>query len=174
MLLNCYSTCYSKCYSNVTLPQAVYAYSKPACKCHGVSGSCNLKTCWHQLPSFRETGYRLRERFVSASEVRFNKQGTSLKQRFRRSTKPTKEDIIYLAKSPNYCVASKKNGQSGTQGRECSKTSKGTDSCTHLCCNRGYKTKRIVKTEKCFCKFQYCCYVKCKTCEVKMDVTTCK
>lgn len=36
--------------------KAVIKRSKVTCKCHGVSGSCSLITCWQQLASFREIG----------------------------------------------------------------------------------------------------------------------
>lgn len=39
------------------------------CKCHGVSGSCELKTCWRATPSFREIGQMLNDKFDSATEV---------------------------------------------------------------------------------------------------------
>ncbi|CAG2177284.1 unnamed protein product [Oppiella nova] len=42
---------------------------KIECKCHGVSGSCELKTCWRSMPSFRQIGDILKEKFESATEV---------------------------------------------------------------------------------------------------------
>ena len=36
------------------------------CKCHGVSGACNVRTCWQTLPDFREVGSFLKERYDTA------------------------------------------------------------------------------------------------------------
>jgi len=42
---------------------------KVQCKCHGVSGSCEVKTCWRSVPSFRELGVILKEKYNGATEV---------------------------------------------------------------------------------------------------------
>jgi hypothetical protein len=39
------------------------------CKCHGMSGSCTIKTCWMRLPVFRKVGDILKDRFDGASRV---------------------------------------------------------------------------------------------------------
>ncbi|KAG5328586.1 WNT1 protein, partial [Acromyrmex charruanus] len=39
------------------------------CKCHGMSGSCTVKTCWMRLPNFRVVGDNLKDRFDGASRV---------------------------------------------------------------------------------------------------------
>ncbi|XP_045469815.1 protein Wnt-1 isoform X1 [Harmonia axyridis] len=42
---------------------------KKECKCHGMSGSCTVRTCWMKLPSFRVIGDILKDRFDGASHV---------------------------------------------------------------------------------------------------------
>jgi len=39
------------------------------CKCHGVSGSCDLKTCWKVHPSVRTLGKIFRSKFDQAQEI---------------------------------------------------------------------------------------------------------
>lgn len=62
----------------------------------------------------------------------------------------------------------------GTNGRKCNKTSSGLDGCSILCCGRGYNTKKIVIRERCNCKFEWCCNVKCSTCTKVIEEYTCK
>jgi wingless-type MMTV integration site family protein 9 len=42
---------------------------KTTCKCHGVSGSCAVRTCWKQLSPFHDTGRLLKFRYDTAVRV---------------------------------------------------------------------------------------------------------
>ena len=42
-----------------------------------------------------------------------------------------------MDESPDYCIGSDQTGSFGTQGRQCNKTSPGTDGCNLMCCGRG-------------------------------------
>lgn len=150
---------------------------KVECKCHGVSGSCEMKTCWKAMPSFREIGRRLKEKFDGATEVTLSpKRIGSAKRLVPRNAnfKPhTPEDLVYLVPSPDYCDTNPKIGSLGTTGRICNGTSKAIDGCDLMCCGRGHKTRKIEIVERCLCKFHWCCYVKCKECKRIVDEHTC-
>ncbi|KAG5854960.1 hypothetical protein ANANG_G00043610 [Anguilla anguilla] len=49
--------------------RAVKSGLKTTCKCHGVSGSCAVRTCWKQLSPFHDTGRLLKFRYDSAVRV---------------------------------------------------------------------------------------------------------
>jgi wnt family len=49
--------------------QHVQSEMREECKCHGMSGSCSVKTCWMRLPNFRVIGDSLKDRFDGASRV---------------------------------------------------------------------------------------------------------
>lgn len=51
------------------LLQAVIRNVREQCKCHGMSGSCELETCWKATPDFRKVGDVLRRKFDEASKV---------------------------------------------------------------------------------------------------------
>lgn len=49
--------------------QTVKNLLRTDCKCHGVSGSCAMKTCWKSLPSFRVVGDVLMKKYNRARYV---------------------------------------------------------------------------------------------------------
>ncbi|XP_058712061.1 protein Wnt-2b isoform X2 [Poecile atricapillus] len=153
---------------------AVKRFLKLECKCHGVSGSCTLRTCWLAMSDFRKTGDYLRRKYNGAIQVTMNQDGTGFTVANKNFRKPTKTDLVYFENSPDYCVMDKSAGSLGTAGRVCSKVSRGTDGCEVMCCGRGYDTTRVTRVTKCECKFHWCCAVRCKECEDTVDVHTCK
>ncbi|XP_070559384.1 protein Wnt-5b-like isoform X2 [Ptychodera flava] len=153
--------------------KVVQSMAGVACKCHGVSGSCSMKTCWLQLANFRDVGERLKEKYDGATEMRHSRRG-KLHVANEKYNEPTNYDLVYLEQSPDYCVRDDRTGSLGTQGRFCNKTSQGTDGCTIMCCGRGYNTYKQEVVERCHCKFHWCCYVKCKKCRKTIDINVCK
>lgn len=132
-----------------------------------------MKTCWLQLADFRKVGDALKEKYDSAAAMKLNGRG-KLVQVNSRFNAPTIHDLVYIDPSPDYCVRNESTGSLGTQGRLCNKTSEGMDGCELMCCGRGYDQFKTVQTERCHCKFHWCCYVKCKKCTEIVDQFVCK
>ncbi|XP_037080983.1 protein Wnt-4-like [Pollicipes pollicipes] len=145
------------------------------CKCHGVSGSCNMQVCWRKMAPFREIGDKLRKKFDSATMMRTvrRRRRLRLKPKYPRQKRPTRRDLVYLEDSPNYCDRNDKFGIAGTRGRECNRTSWGMDGCKLLCCGRGFRTEVLELSEKCNCRFVYCCHVQCEQCNRTVERHTC-
>lgn len=81
------------------------------CKCHGVSGSCSVKTCWRGLDS-KGPGVavsKLFHKYSTAGEVRA-KSGRLLSHYHH-------DNLLFTTKSPDYCLPDKKRGSLGTIGR---------------------------------------------------------
>lgn len=168
------------------------------CKCHGMSGSCELKTCWKSAPEFRVVGNVLKERFRKAILVDQSNLGNGLplfidqknfernrrsryyKTKYRKKRKRMKNlendlslDLLYYQKSPNFCEKDPSVDFPGTAGRLCNRTSRGMDNCSSLCCGRGYNVVKQKRVEKCNCRFQWCCYVICENCTINEWITVC-
>ncbi|XP_071808311.1 protein Wnt-2b-A-like [Asterias amurensis] len=153
--------------------RAVMKNMKLECKCHGVSGSCSIRTCWKAMQDFREVGMYLRSKYDDASEVTMGQDGTGLSTS-RNHRRPNRVNLVYFEESPDYCKRDPETGSLGTAGRLCNKTSQGPDSCDVMCCGRGYNTMRVQQTNQCECKFHWCCYVRCSECTETVDQHTCK
>lgn len=182
------------------------------CKCHGLSGSCQLKTCWKSSPDFRVVGKVLKQQFRRAILVDQSNFGNAMivyknggKKRKSKSanrrpsrarndaaaaaaadaenndnawSKKTKRNrmensLFYFQKSPNFCEKDAMSDIEGTHGRKCNRTSTGSDSCSSLCCGRGYNLVKEVTNQRCNCRFHWCCYVECHTCEQVEWVSIC-
>ncbi|XP_007909586.1 protein Wnt-11 [Callorhinchus milii] len=146
------------------------------CKCHGVSGSCSVRTCWQGLQELSLVAADLKVRYLSATKVVHRPVGTR-KQLVPKDidVRPvTDTELVYLHSSSDFCSRNEKMGSSGTQERQCNKTSNGSDSCDLMCCGRGYNPYTETLVERCHCKYHWCCYVTCKRCERVVERYVCK
>nr|ALL53299.1 Wnt10 ligand [Thamnocephalus platyurus] len=150
------------------------------CKCHGMSGSCEMKTCWRATPDFRRVGTILKDRYDYAILIDQSALGNGargnpkrLLPRNRRKT-PSETDLLYYERSPTFCEAKADVGFPGISGRRCNRTSTDVDSCDSLCCGRGYNTIRQRRVERCRCRFKWCCEVECENCTIEEWITVCK
>ncbi|GAB1610260.1 protein Wnt-11b-2-like isoform X1 [Argonauta hians] len=147
-----------------------------SCKCHGVSGSCNIKTCWKSLADFPIIGVELKKRHSLAVEVKTKR--VKKKRVFvpvRKRVQPIRSDeFIYYTKSPDYCHKDPEIGSVGTYGRYCDRHRSGTGGCGTMCCGRGYHTFVRTVSERCRCQYVWCCYVKCDACTKRIELSTCK
>ncbi|XP_025422997.1 protein Wnt-16-like [Sipha flava] len=168
--------------------QIVISLMKMHCRCHGVSGSCELKTCWKFMPSFNEIGNEIKQKYGKAVLINHiandspkknhttihKKRETRALKRLKRRLLIESKELVHIQKSPNYCKQDFENGVLGTEGRKCNITSTGPDSCNKLCCGRGFITRVVKEEEHCNCKFIWCCYVKCDTCYKNIEQNSCK
>ncbi|KAK3083354.1 hypothetical protein FSP39_020693, partial [Pinctada imbricata] len=149
------------------------------CKCHGVSGSCTVRTCWRQLSPFHIIGQQLKAKYEKAYKVDTDTNIANGKKHsltilpdssnsVMSHTSPRTLDIVYIDSSPNFCKKSRYS--KGTSGRECNKD----NTCHSICCGRGYNvmTKTIFKS--CQCQVIWCCDLNCQRCLREEEVYTCK
>ena len=152
------------------------------CKCHGVSGSCSIQTCWDQLGAFGIIGEALRKRYETAVRVDYINGNLFPTAEKPKDAQPAdKNDLVYLEHSPNYCHVNSTVGADGTIGRECIRgrgvevTEWEARSCKRLCtsCGLGIKRTRVIESSSCNCKFHWCCDVRCETCTREVIKLTC-
>uniref|UniRef100_A0A336LHT8 Protein Wnt n=1 Tax=Culicoides sonorensis TaxID=179676 RepID=A0A336LHT8_CULSO len=150
------------------------------CKCHGVSGSCSMRTCWRKLNGFNITVNVLRQKYFEAKRKirtsKTKKRNTLIPfqskigqtPKFKTeliSTSPFIDQLLsyhslyYLEPSPTFC--------STTKGRQCLHP----ENCNMLCCGRSFTTREVKTKEKCKCRFKnnQCCQVVCDYCEKYED-----
>ncbi|XP_036604685.1 protein Wnt-8a [Trichosurus vulpecula] len=157
---------------------AVRATMKRTCKCHGISGSCSIQTCWLQLADFREMGDYLKAKYNQALKIEMDKRrfraGNSAESRWppAEAFYPSAEaELIFLEESPDYCIRNSSLGIYGTEGRECLQSGRNLSqwerrNCGRLCvdCGLGVEERRTEAVNSCNCKFQWCCTVRCDQC----------
>lgn len=123
---------------------------------------------------FRRVGNYLREKYKSASPVTVSQSGKDLMSAEENYRKPSRDALVFLEESPDYCDPDPKTGSLGTSERVCNRTLDGAGGCSVLCCGRGFNTFQVEEEYKCHCKFHWCCHVQCQTCRRTVDRHVCK
>ena len=161
------STLHDNIYNGIFyIVQVVTDNYEQECYCHGISGSCSIKTCWVVTPTLQKIGKVITEKYSSAVQVVVsvkNNKATLIPDN-SGSVVPGQRDLVYIEGSPNHCEHNEQYGSEGTVGRECDRKPNSIKNCDIMCCNRGYRRKIVTYTEDCNCKFIWCCKLQCEKC----------
>ncbi|XP_037094553.1 protein Wnt-8b-like [Pollicipes pollicipes] len=163
--------------------QLVRRSARRLCKCHGVSGSCTMETCWTQIADFTLTAERIRRRYRKAKRLATGADGNVVSPESAVSLEGVSPlDLVYLDDSPDFCRADAAAGIAGTAGRQCSR-SRGpgvrrveSRSCKTLCrqCGRRVRRQATQVETSCNCRFHWCCHVTCDTCVERTYKYSCR
>ena len=121
------------------------------CKCHGISGSCDVRTCWSALPNFRFVSTALKHLYESAVRVHVplsrDKEGSQDSTTFaiaiRRATAARRRaapssGLVYLHQTRDPCLPDNAHGVPRMRGRVCGNRASGDAACARMCCGRGH------------------------------------
>ncbi len=160
-----------------------------SCRCHGFSGSCAVKTCWRELPSYYQVGDTLKEKQANSLKVWFTPRhnGPDLVNYVDETRGQTVtveitalDDtvLIHLEDQDDYCSYN----ENVTLNRECmpefmldakqrgqvksTSMKEHFPSCESFCCNGEFVEETVVTMENCNCRFVWCCTVECQSCPV--------
>ncbi|KAG0423093.1 hypothetical protein HPB47_001111 [Ixodes persulcatus] len=132
------------------------------CRCHGVSGSCGLRSCWRSLGPLAVVGRVLRDKY---------RRSVPLLQRGSRANgpRPRASDLVHVRPSADVCRPGPE-GVPVSRGRPCREPR----TCDRLCCGRGFETRTVRRLQRCRCRFHWCCYVTCDVCETRLKTYSCR
>ncbi|XP_059611047.1 protein Wnt-8a [Phlebotomus argentipes] len=153
---------------------AVQRALKHECRCSGLTNSCSLEICWMFLGNFSEIAADLRKMYDQGVKVSSDNTGR-VKRHIKRGS------LVFLEKSPDYCMKNVIQGWQGMRGRQCSRRKDAGSSlqerrsCRKLCraCGLKVKKERVIKESPCKCKFFWCCDVQCDTCSERVNEFYC-
>lgn len=170
--------------------QVVSDNTNLSCRCHGISGSCAVKTCWSELPSYYQIGDILKEKYDNATKVYASHGDQYPRLRYidpatNEERSPPSDSLVYLEKATDYCQLR----TNFTRGRQClpqaileaqqreqvkyNSMQEYFPPCEEFCCNREFQEETTSVSELCNCRFVWCCDVVCETCSVNMTKYRC-
>ncbi|OAF67932.1 Protein Wnt-10a, partial [Intoshia linei] len=143
------------------------------CRCHGVSGSCSVKTCWKALIPLEDIAKNLKKKYDDAVLVLHKGKGKKrhliANDMLHVNRILSSNDLVYSEISPDYCSRNHFDGSDGTQHRFCIPNNSTSIGCGSMCCGRGHLTKIVKKYKRCNCHYVWCCYVKCGVCQYEEE-----
>lgn len=133
------------------------------CRCHGVSGSCELHVCRSRPAELADMSFEIYDKIYK--NARYVESIDTIKAQ-------DNTQLLYAQKPINYCRSNTFLDQQGIkQGRECFSH----EACRQVCCNRGYEIKTEMKIiVNCNCFFSWnIVNIECKPCEKKITRMIC-